>query len=462
VFRGSFDLDAAAAVIDGAGTAPAILLAELAARCLVQEDVPSGRFTIAESMRCLAERELEASRGAARTRRRHAELFARMASSGGAKDGELAMARDDLEAALSYAASLERPDLVVPLAIGLDAVSAGSGLTSRQLAALDAALERSPADARLVGRALGVRSAALRGLGKMNEAAKDARVALSLARDTGDERQAVEMLLAVGTAEFQLGDLKSALRRFQTAAFEARALDFHALEGQALQQVGSVRQSMGYAEDARTYYQAALDLATANGDELGQMRACAGLGSFHLEQGEHAPAEAHYERALLIADRLGAKRTYRIVLGYLGILYFHAGELGEAETLLERAAVACRDVGDVRVEGVFAGMHGAVLAELDRVADACRAFDLADSLLEPSPFFRQVIRIVRGHLDLAQARVARTNGLAEAEKAHLRAARYRILASRVPGRDDEPPIIARSDDARMAVAHLERAIERYA
>ena len=47
------------------------------------------------------------------------------------------------------------------------------------------------------------------------------------------------------------------------------------------------------------------------------------------------------------------------------------------------------------------------------------------------------------------------------ERAHVRAARYRILASRAPGRDDEAPIIARSDDARMAVALLGRAIDRY-
>jgi predicted ATPase len=465
VFRGSFDLDAAEAVIALGGKygreSPVVLLNELVTRSLVQEDPDTGRFSLCEGMRSLAERALESSAKAVAVRMRHAELFAELAADHDPESGSLEVVRDDLEAALSFATLAERSDLVIVLTIGLDAISAGSGLTARQLAALDEALERAPRDARLVGRALGVRASALRGLGRMEEAAKDALVALRLAREAGDERQAVEMLHAVATAKFQLGDLRGALEHLRTAVFEARALGFGSLEGQALQQTGSVRASMGDTEEARTHYEAALGLAVRHRDELGEMRACAGLGSFHLELGEYDAAEEHYERALAIAERCGAKRTHRIVLGYLGILYFHAGVLPEAERLLERAATACREVGDVRVEGIFEGMRGGVLAELDRVADAGRTFDLADALLEPSPFFRQVIRIVRGHLDLAQARVARASGFRDAERAHVRAARYRILASRAPGRDDEAPIIARSDDARMAVALLSRAIDRY-
>lgn len=464
VFRGSFDLKDLSAVVKLAPShndAPLVLvLSELVARCLVQEDSARGRYSICEGMRALAEKMRDASARTAAAQKRHAEHCARFATSASELE-ELALARDDLDAALAYAERAPRPDLVVALAIGLDRVSAGSGLTARQLAALDSALERAPGDAKLVARALGVRAAALRGLGRMEEAAKDAQVALTLSRQAGEERHAIEMLLAVGTAEFQLGELGRALARFDVAAFEARALELFDLEATSLQQMGSVRASMGDAEAAREHYEAALALAQRHGDELGEMRACAGLGSFFLEQEEHADAEEYYQRALLIADRAGARRTYRIVLGYLGILYFHGSELAEAERLLERAALLCRDVGDVRVEGIFEGVRAAVLAELDRVEESSAAFDVADRLLEPSPFFREVVRIARGHLDLAQARSAKRRGLPAVEQSHLRAARYRILASRAPGRGDEAPIIARSDDARMAVACLERAMDKY-
>ncbi|MBL9026136.1 MAG: AAA family ATPase [Myxococcales bacterium] len=465
VFRGSFDLRAAAKVVDlprrHGEAAVVVALSDLVGRFLVQEDTMRGRFALCESIRVLAESAREARARRAEAQLRHAELFADVATSAETSMEALALVRDDLDAALGYAHAAERADLVIRLAIGIDRVSRGSGLTARQLAVLDAGLERSPGDARLVGRALGVRAAALRGVGRMEEAAKDARVALSLSREAGDDRHAVEMLLAVGTAEFQLGELGSALARFDVAAFEARALELFDLESTALQQVGSVRASMGDAAAARQYYQSALGLAEHHGDELGEMRACAGLGSFFLEHEEHEQSEDFYERALTIADRAGAKRTYRIVLGYLGILYLHRGDLHDAESLLARAAQLSRDVGDVRVEGIFEGMRGAVLAELDRTSESARAFALADRLLDPSPFFREVVRIARGQLDLAQARLAKRQGLLADEQAHLRAARFRLAAARAPGRGDEAPIVTRSDDARMAVARLVRALGRY-
>ena len=84
------------------------------------------------------------------------------------------------------------------------------------------------------------------------------------------------------------------------------------------------------------------------------------------------------------------------------------------------------------------------------------------SVLFVLSLFAEVIAIHRGHLDLAEARRAEANGdraLAEANRVY---ARLRVLDAHDPstrsGNVTEPPILLRSDDARIAVRILERAI----
>src|SRR5439155_24343554 len=138
-------------------------------------------------------------------------------------------------------------------------------------------------------------------------------------------------------------------------------------------------------------------------------------------------ATAQYERGLAQVRRLRMMRTERIVTGYLGILAFDANRLEEAETKLRTAAAACGDAGDLRVEGIFEGVRGAVRASLDRLGEARGAFTRAESALARNSFFAEVIAIHRGHLDLAEARRAEATGdcaLAEANRVY---ARLRVL-----------------------------------
>src|SRR5207247_6395620 len=114
-------------------------------------------------------------------------------------------------------------------------------------------------------------------------------------------------------------------------------------------------------------------------------------------------ARGYYERALFLTQHLELQRSARIVLGYLGILHFDAGQLAEAERYLDSATAAAKAVGDVRVEGFFEGVRGAVLASADRVEEARAALDLADKLLEQNAFFAELIDLYRGHLALALA-----------------------------------------------------------
>ena len=310
-------------------------------------------------------------------------------------------------------------------------------------------------DPALTGRALALRAGALRAVGKLVEADRDASTALGLAREAKNGRQITAMCLAIGAARFQLGDLEWALAHAKAALLQARSDGDRRAEPVALQQIGAVLQAMGVVEGARAHYEAALDLAVDNDDEVAEARAAMGLGSYHLETGRLDRAESDYDRALLIARRLGMQRAARITMGYLGVTHFDAGRFLEAERWLDCAVDRSRSVGDLRVEGIFEGMRGAVLASIDLIDEARAAFALSGDLLATNPYFGQVIAVHRGHLDLAEAR-AEDDATRAAE---LVAAAARRIEAAEHGTGDGAPLVRRSDDARIAVRILRRAVD---
>jgi predicted ATPase len=474
VFRGGFTFEAAERVVElptHEWPMPKRIhgvLAVLLQKSLIQPlraEAGGARFTLCEGIRAFAAGYLDQSVEASGAPWRHAQLYLDLASgplldlpatpSSATTREELAAERENLEAALEFGAVQRRPDIVLRAAVALDFVSSGTGISSARLARLDEALESAHGlDASMVGRALGVRAAALGAVGRLEEAERDARTALTLAQRGGSTRQVVSMHLAVGAARFQMGDLEQALAYTRAGSQVARAGGHRPEESLALQQSGGVLQAMGEAAEAGAHYEAALQLALETGDEIAEARAAMGLGSYHLEAGDLERAEVCYDRALLIARRRGMARSVRIVMGYLGVLHFDAGRLQEAERWLDSAVRSSRAVGDLRIEGIFEGMRAAVLASLDLVDEARAAFLSAHQLLAPHPYFRSVIDVHQGHLELAEAREA---GRGPEEEALIQAASQRI--ARAEAWDEEtPPLVRRSDDARIAVRILRRAL----
>ncbi len=450
------------------------LLPALVQKSLIQPIRAEGegaRFTLCEGIRACAARHLGQSVEGAGAPWRHAQLYLDLASGplldlpaagpttrAATTVAELSVERENLEAVLEFGAAQGRPDLVLRAAVALDFLASGTGISSARLAHLDAALRASSnLDPAMVGRALGVRAGALRAQGQLVEAERDARTALSLARRAGSSRQIVAMHLAVGGARFQMGDLEEALAHGRAASVAARAAGHAPEESLALQQAGAILQARGEAAEARAHYEGALQLALEAGDDLAEARAAMGLGSYHLEAGDLERAEACYDRGLLVARRRGMARHARIVMGYLGVLHFDAGRLQEAERWLDTAVRASRAAGDLRIEGVFEGMRGAVLASLDLVDEARAAFALAHELLAPHRYFDSVIDLHQGHLELAEAREAE-EGPRRPRAGADRAAPAQRLAAAEARQGDAPPLVRRSDDARIAARILRRAL----
>jgi tetratricopeptide (TPR) repeat protein len=486
VFRGGFTLEAAERIVDARGAILAgdtlrppgpvpstaetpeaargsevrTVLATLVKTGLIQS-AGKKRLMLCEGIRATARGHLTESAAGAAAPWRHAQFYLDLASGplldlprtarSAPSRAELEPERENLEAVLEFGAAQGRRDIVLRAAIALDFLSSGTGISRARLALLhDALVDAGDLDPALVGRALGVRAAALRALGRLEEAERDARGALALARRAGSARQIVAMHLAVGGDRFQVGDLDQALAYTRAACQVARVGGHRSEEALALQQTGAVLQAMGDAAGARAHYEASRDLAREASDEVVEVRAAMGLGSYHLEAGDLERAEAWYEQALLVARRRGMARNVRILMGYLGVLHFDAGRLQEAERWLDNAAKSSRAAGDLRVEGIFDGIRGAVLATLDLGDEARARFLSAKRLLGTNAYFRGVVELYEGHLMLCEAREAIGDGSYERGAALVRMATQRMA--------DAEALTKRSDDARIGVRILRRAL----
>ncbi len=459
IFRGSFGVGAIGAVIEAGRARSLDVVATLARKSLLEvERHEPLRFHMCESIRSYAAGHLGSERDA--VAERHVHWFAERADAiAGAEppiDGDAE--RADLEAAMERAVRTRAPNTVLRIALALDALAGGTGLGRAALGHLDAALGGGGArDLALVGRALGARSASVYAQGHLDEALRDAEMALRLATELSDRGQMAAMSKRAGEVAFQLGELDRASTHLDRALTLAEERKDDRLLSAIRYLLGSLHQSRGDRQRARLEFGTSLALAQRARDGAGEARAEMGLAWEHVERGDHLGARERYDRAIDLALPLGLDRTVRIATGYLGMMLFDAGALAEAEEHLRRAAFACKRVGDLRVEGIFEGVRGAVLASLGRLPEAQRSFDVAEQLLAGNAFYRDVVAIYRGHLELAEARRAAKHGDAAKAERLVASARARIDGARAPGSGGEA-FVARSDDARLAVRILERAM----
>lgn len=454
VFRGGIALEALEHVVQLGPGSRAVwdVAVELARRGLLEiRGVEPLRFAMAESIRGHAAEILDSNGRTEDVAFRHARYFDELVDHAADHTQE----RENFEAAVRFASSIARPELVVRLLVALDAVSLSQGLPPAKVTLLDDALKSGQVrDSRLIGRALGVRAVAMHARGRLEEAKFDASSSLAIAKPANDERQVLAMTRVLATTRAQLGELDEARAAFEQALAISRARGDRSAVAALLQQLGTVLQTLGRNEEARIHFENSVALAVEIDDGATEARASISLGSYFLEAGEHARARSFYDRGRELARRLRMARTDRIVLGYTGILCFDEGALMDAEVYLRRAAVACAEGGDLRVEGFFEGVRGATLAALGHPDEARKAFARAEASLAHNKFFADVIAIHRGHLDLAEARAAMFVADHLGARLHRDAAERRLERARA--------IIERSDDARIAVRILSRALSERA
>ncbi len=454
-FRGSFDLSAASAVAGASRLEIAEALERLEESSLVRAfepaEVPgSRRYVLHASVRVFAaERQRRDAR--AEIARRHAEHFAStvgVGSGAGPRVDVLALDRDDLEAALTWALRERRAEAAARVVLALAPLALARGPLRPFLERVDALLEQGKTPPALAAELHLVRALARIHHGRRDDALDDLRVARRKAARAHTLR--VEVL-----AESKLGlvmGLKGAFSRAKAHFDAARARLGRAsdpwLRGVVSKDLANVLSEHGDNAEAMVELARARDLLRAAGDireegfvlmmlgsrlldegkladarrdcasGLERLRAAGDLRSagwcevllalVDAEEGDLSSARARLDGALVAFRAIGDGHTEGLVLGYLGNVALEQGALTEAELRYAEASRALAAVGDKGAEGMFTGAAGVVEAALGRTASARERFERARELLaaDGRPARREALDVMTAALapDVAASR----------------------------------------------------------
>jgi hypothetical protein len=177
------------------------------------------------------------------------------------------------------------------------------------------------------------------------------------------------------------------------------------------------------------------------------------LALVEVEEGKPQAGIESLNRALELGRRYGFRGAAAYWLGYGGILRRFTGEPDEARELLGEAVRRCRDSGHPFGVAVFLAHLASLAAEKGRLdeADALTADAEQLAARTPEADAQDVVRIERGHLDLARAREALRAWRVDEASTMRRAAEARVEAARAPA--------AKWVEVRMALRLLERALK---
>ncbi len=461
VFRGSFTLEAAEAVIDLAAAAEAPpstldVLHNLAEKSLLRiqrpDDGGETRFCLYESIRDYAAGKLASSPARIETAARHGMYYERLASLLG-RAGEpsraggllarLSLEADDLLAA--YERALRDP---ASFALGSSRGVEYLGQLERLLSPRARlgpfwVLHHTAADAvaLVTGRAPGdppARAAILRfaacacaALGRSAQAHRLFARALEQAEQARDPAVRGAVLYGIG-AMLAVGDLEERRAILAEALALAREAGDPVLEARTLVHLGNLYLDDGMPEEAITHWDSALERFRRQGARVEEALLLAGRAAAHQDQGRLEAARADLEAAASTCRDLGERRLWAGVTGHLGTVAHEQGELEEAAVLYRAAIEALGEEGARRMEGLYLAAMGGLEASRGRVAEARTALDAAEVRARDygDGSDKAMVATHRALLDVALAREAAAAGDAERAATLRRAAGARTASTR--------------------------------
>jgi predicted ATPase len=384
VFAGSFDLEAAAAVVleggldvfdvvDGlAGLVDQSLLRVEPARMPEElletvAGAPLGieapRYGMLETIRAYALEQLAASAEAEAVRRAHALHFLSLAEraapvldgpAGSAWTARLEAEHPNLRAALGWSLQAREVELGLRLAAALwrfwqrrGHFAEGRGWLERLLQL--AAGAAGAAGALVASRALALHAAGTLALdqGDYGPAADLLAEALAVRRALGDRLGEAETLNSLGVLGFRRGTYQEAAARFEEAQATYRTLSDERGLAKCLGNLGILAAVAGDGERAVALFEESLAIERGLGDARGVAYALNNLGA--LDQGRDDGSDlaiGRYEEALAIWRELGDRAGMALSLRNLAQLVGTAGDRPRATALYAECAKLCGELGD--------------------------------------------------------------------------------------------------------------------
>jgi predicted ATPase len=503
-FTGSFSLEAAEAVVLGAGNVLDALAALHERSLLEQSEVGDDgevRFQLWASVRAFAAARLDEGGERAAVEARadehavaEAERWVRMLEGADAARAEerLELEREQLSA--THRRAVERmPALGARAGLALAELSALRGLSGTALHETTLRAARAAGDPVLLVRSLVAFAVAASRLGYVDEPRRALDEAIPLAVESGDAALAARALLARGryaaqhgafdeadadltraaaieergddpfvagalrnvlgcVAEIR-GDFAGAMRAFEAAQVRFRRAGSERMEAAVLNNSGVVRQAEGRREDSRALFERALARAAASGNRIIEADARMNLGSWYLGEGDLDRADEHSRVALAQQRLLGNRRFEGLALLNLAMSAHERGELRLARDRYQEALGTLRECGEIRFVTMGLPFAAAAEASLGLLLEA-RA-DFAEARRGPSGMeaaWGFVVDVLESFLLLAEARGDDGDRRAAAERTAV--ARLEE-AYRVQTHQPETP---RRPELALATRLLSRAI----
>ena len=518
VFRGGFDLSSAEEVVglQSFPDAPSVVDA-LESLCdkslLAVRKAPSGselRFVLHASIHAFATQRLADSERTHAVLARHARYFARASAAWAvalrgpeaprALD-ELRVDAENLTSALRHLVSgrpgKEEADRALAIAVTLAGILGADGPFALRAWALEAAIafgDRSTADASLIVEALDASVLALVAIGRPTESRANAERACAMASSLGEGIHG-RALSTLGLSFGMEGNAPEATRCLEEALASLRRAGERLYEGRVLGRFAWLEWMTGQLESARERFREALVIHRAVGDrtfeamnsgylavvahDLGDLESpltllehaiaeqrCLGhrrveadltsaLGSLFHERGALDEARAMHRGALEIYGQVGHTRDQASLLADIAKVALDVGLLEEARAALVEALPLAKATGNALTIGEAEAGLGVICAHEGKLEESRAHFERARTSTSPGPRGIELVELVRGHLDVAEARAAFDRGDTSAMAEGLVAAR---------GRLDEVTALAsegtlRFRERRLAVASLTRVIE---
>lgn len=216
-------------------------------------------------------------------------------------------------------------------------------------------------------------------LGEIRKAVECYEIRLPLARKIKDRTGEGIALGNLGNAYADLGETRKAIGNYDQALKIARKTGHKLLEGDVLSNFADAYADLGEMPKAIEYYNKSQKIYQEIGERPNESECFLGLGDVYADLGKTEKVIEYSERALKIAHEIGDHRCEGHGLCCLGKAYVDLGEPQKAIEYCERALKIAREVGDRKGEGAALCDLGEAYSDM---GDVRKAIEYCEQALE--------------------------------------------------------------------------------
>jgi eukaryotic-like serine/threonine-protein kinase len=242
------------------------------------------------------------------------------------------------------------------------------------------ATARAAGDKRLEGEVLVSLGRAADEQGEVASALRWSQTALGVLSRSGNRKGMASALNLLGQIAWRRGDLDEAEKKFRASLAILQKMREPQSQAARLNNLGLVAAERGDAQRAAGLYRRALELARQSGARDIQQGTLTNLGMAAVHAGDLAAAQSFHRQALALSEELKDPSSQAMALLNLGVVAVGSGDAATAERLARRALERARVAADPRMEGYVQANLSFLLAERGDFAAAAAAARDARSL----------------------------------------------------------------------------------